>query len=117
MGPCNYGFRILGPTWARRRLVDAAVAFAAYATCDARSQPELEAYLSAFDYDGAFRRHLEETRSTRGYTGPCGGRYLWFDIDLPDELAVSQSTRCKELRNGRVASRWLIASRILRWPA
>jgi hypothetical protein len=87
---CSYGFRIVGPTWARRRLVSAAVAFAGYAACDKRAELRREAYLSAFDYTAEFRRHLETTGSTRNYTGPCGGRYVWMDIDLPDDLEAAR---------------------------
>ncbi len=85
-----FGFRIVGPTWERRRLVDAAGAFTGYARCDEQAEIEKEGYLSAFRFGDDFRRLLTETGSTAGYTGPCWSPWLWFDIDrekLADALA------------------------------
>ena len=76
-----YGFRIVGATWERRRLVDAAAALAGYAACDERCQVDKEAYLSAFQFGDDFRRLLTETGSTAGFTGACWSPWLWFDID------------------------------------
>jgi hypothetical protein len=89
------GFRVLGSKTARRRLVDAAAAFAAYCQCDSRAEVEREAYLSAFTYGEEFRRHLEETGSTKGYAGPCWGPFVWWDIDCLDDLerALSDARR------------------------
>src|SRR5262245_40465496 len=81
-----YGFRIVGPTWERRRLVDAGAALAGYAACDGRAEVHCEAYLSAFTFGGDFRRHLEAAGSTRGYTGACGAAWLWLDIDRQSDL-------------------------------
>lgn len=84
-----FGFRIVGPTWARRRLVDAAEAFAAQARCDPRAEVARESYLSAFWYGERFRRHLDGTGSTKGYGGPCWAPWLWWDIDRADDLEAA----------------------------
>src|SRR5262245_25821736 len=83
----TYGFRIVGPTWERRRLVDAGAALAGYAACNDRAEVYREAYLSAFALGADFRKHLEATGSTRGYTEACGAAWLWFDIDRESDLA------------------------------
>jgi hypothetical protein len=85
MTSCPYGFRIVGATSGRRRLVDATAAFLAYASCDPRAEIDREAYLSAFTFGGEFRAHIEATGSTKDYSGPCGAAYLWWDIDNPEE--------------------------------
>jgi hypothetical protein len=82
----RFGFRVLGGKGARRRLVDAAAAFAAYCGCDPRAEVGREGYLSAFTYPEDFRRHLEETGSTRDYGGPCWAPWLWWDLDRENEL-------------------------------
>jgi hypothetical protein len=64
-----YGFRIVGATSQRRRLVNAAAALEGYATCDPRAEVESEAYLSAFTYGDDFRQLLETTDSTKGFRG------------------------------------------------
>jgi hypothetical protein len=80
----SFGFRVVGRPEGRRRLVDAAAALAGYAGCDRRAEVGREAYLSAFTYGEDFRRHLDETGSTRGYDGPCWAPWLWFDLDGED---------------------------------
>jgi hypothetical protein len=80
-----YGFRVVGSKTGRRRLVDAAAAFAACCAGDSRAEPDRESYLSAFTYGDDFRRHLAETGSTKGYSGPCGGPWLWWDIDREND--------------------------------
>jgi hypothetical protein len=80
------GFRVLGPATSRRRLVDFDAALAAYAECDAKAEVYREAYLSAFTFGADFRRHLEDTGSTKDYGGPCGGPFIWWDIDRLDDL-------------------------------
>jgi hypothetical protein len=82
----RFGFRVLGTKATRRRLVDAAAAFASYCACDPPAEVEQEAYLSAFTYGEDFRRHLHETGSTRDYRGLCWAPWLWFDIDREDDL-------------------------------
>lgn len=81
-----FAFRIVGPTWERRRLVNAGAALAAYAACDERAAVEREAYLSAFQYGPDFRQLLTLTGSTAGFTGPCWAPWLWFDIDRAADL-------------------------------
>ena len=56
-----YGFRIVGPLWERRRLVEADAAFQAYAECDPKAEVDREAYLSAFRFGDEFRRLLAST--------------------------------------------------------
>jgi hypothetical protein len=84
-----YGFRILGPTWERRRPVLAGVAFRAYAACDDRAEVEREAYLSAFSFGLEFYRLLESTGSTAGFAGACGSAWLWFDIDRAGDVTAA----------------------------
>ena len=81
MNNTPYGFRIVGSTRERRRLVDADRAFSAYAACDDRAEVGKEAYLSAFQFGQDFRRLLTETGSTAGFSGPCWSPWLWFDLD------------------------------------
>ncbi len=79
---CRYGFRIVGGCFETRRLVDAAAALSAHAAADSRCEPDKECYLSAFWFDGTFRRYLEDNQgSTAGYSGPCWSPWLWFDLD------------------------------------
>jgi hypothetical protein len=93
--PCRYGFRVVGNTAGRRRLVDAAAAFAGYAACDPKAEIDREAYLSAFWYGEDFKQYLAETGSTRGFCGGCWTPYLWLDIDHPDlpERALADARR------------------------
>ncbi len=84
MTDCPHGFRLVGATWERRRLVDAAAAFSAYATCDDRAEIHQEAYLSAFQFGREFREHLEATGSTADYAGTCWSLWVWFDLDGDD---------------------------------
>lgn len=81
-----YAFRIVGPTWERRRLVDAGAAFRTYAACDERAEVQREAYLSAFCFGADFRRLLDSTGSTAGFAGACWSAWLWFDLDHEDNL-------------------------------
>ena len=79
----------MGHKAGRRRLVDWRAAFAAYAECDARAQPEREAYLSHFVFGRDFADHLEREGTEKGYSGPCGADWLFWDIDRPDDLALA----------------------------
>lgn len=80
----DLGFRIVGPCSNERRLVDWQAAFVGYADLDERAEVNHEAYLSAFTFGEDFRRHLDETGSTKGFDGVCGARFVWFDIDRTD---------------------------------
>ncbi len=84
------GFRILGAVTSERRLVDWRAAFAGYAACDERARSESESYLSAFTFGDEFRAHLTATGTTRGYRGPCGAAFVWFDIDRDAELDAAR---------------------------
>src|SRR5262245_57827856 len=85
--PLRYGFRVVGVVSRRRRLVDAAAAFAGYASCDPGAEAEPEAYPSAFWVADDFRRHLETTGSSKAYDGLCWAPFLWWDVDHPDDPA------------------------------
>lgn len=86
----TYGFRIVGPCTGERRLIDWAAAFTAYAVLDERANIEREAYLSAFTFGDDFRLHLESTGSTKGFDGVCWSPWLWFDIDVEDDLECAR---------------------------
>jgi hypothetical protein len=81
-----YGFRVVGDCRGRRRAVDAAAALAGYAACDPRAEVHGESYLSAFTFGRELLNLMNETGSTRGYGGPCGLAFLWWDIDRADDL-------------------------------
>jgi hypothetical protein len=81
-----YGFRVVGHRAGRRRLVTWRAAFAAYADCDPRAHTEREAYVSHFVFGQEFRDHLEREGTEKGYNGPCGADWLFWDIDRPDDL-------------------------------
>ena len=105
MKGCPYAFRIVGPTWQRRRLVVAAAALAGYCSCDPRAQVEREAYLSAFQFGPDFRQLLESTCSTAGFLGECWSQWLWFDIDDEADLpgAATAAGRLGTVLEGRYA--------------
>ena len=86
MDRMQFGFRIVGSCRGRRRVVDAAAALQGYADCDPRAEVDKEAYLSAFNFGDEFRRQLDLTGSTKGYTGVCGASWLWWDIDNAGDL-------------------------------
>ena len=89
------GFRVLGKTTGRRWCVDAGAALAGYAACDPKAEVEKESYLSAFWFADDFRRHLQETGSSKGYDGVCWAPFVWWDIDHADDLdrALSDARR------------------------
>lgn len=80
------GFQILGGIASPRLLVrDAPAAFREWAAGRA-PQVGKEGYLSAFDFGPDFAQLLEATASPAGFTGACGGEWLWLDIDRHDGL-------------------------------
>ena len=88
------GYRIVGPCTGERRLVNWLAAFAGYATLDVRIDFNHEGYLSAFTFGLDFRAYLDANRSTKGFDGPCGAEFIWFDIDRTDlELARRDAAR------------------------
>ena len=89
MQAARYGFRIVGSCRETRRLVDADAALSGYAACDEQAEVNTEAYLSAFQFDEDFRRYLEMTGSTKGYTGPCWSPWLWWDIDRETDIEAA----------------------------
>ncbi|HVA50203.1 MAG TPA: DNA primase [Pirellulales bacterium] len=94
MNACPYGFRVVGATWEARRLVDAAAALSAHASCDPRAELDRECYLSAFQYGDDFRRHVEATGSTKEFAGECWAPWLWFDVDRANlSIALAAARR------------------------
>jgi hypothetical protein len=81
----SFGFRVVGGLWGRRRLVDGALALAAYAGCHPRAEVGREGYLSAFWFGEDFRDHLRATGSSRGFGGACWAPFVWWDLDSPDD--------------------------------
>ena len=89
-----YGFRVVGHRANARRLVDWRAAFTAYAECDERATPDREAYLSHFQFGNDFKEHLEQAGSEKGYNGPCGTSWLFWDVDRTDlEIALADTRR------------------------
>ena len=84
------GFRIVGPCTSERRLVDWQAAFVAHASLDDRIDANLEVYLSAFVFGVEFEKHLDKSGSTRGFDGPCGSEFIWFDIDRENDLEAAR---------------------------
>ncbi len=82
-----YGFRVVGGCYGPRRLVDWQAALAGHAECDPRAETDRESYLSAFTFTDELRKNLTATGTTKGYSGPCGASWLWFDLDDPDDAA------------------------------
>lgn len=94
MTACPFAFRVVGPTWEARRLVDAAAALSAHCSCDPRAELDRECYLSAFQYGDDFRRHLEATGSTAEFAGDCWAPFVWWDVDRADlSVALTDARR------------------------
>jgi hypothetical protein len=90
MTTAPYGLRVVGHKAGRRRLIDWRAAFAAHAACDPRTEPDRESFLTHFHYPPEpFRQHVEGEGSERGYSGPCGADWLFWDIDRPDDLEAA----------------------------
>jgi hypothetical protein len=88
---CAYGYWIVGPTSANRRLVNAAAAFAGYGAIDGRAPVEREAYLSAFCYGDDFLVRADDWGAvdTKGFNGVCGSPWIWWDIDRDGNLEAA----------------------------
>jgi hypothetical protein len=56
-----FAFRVLGDVSNARHLIEYGKAFNAYCNADPAARPEIPAYLSAFVYPVAFKRHLDST--------------------------------------------------------
>ena len=84
-----FGFRVVGHRAEKRRLVDWRAAFAGYASCDPKAELDREAFLSHFIFGQDFVDFLEREGSEKGYSGPCGAHWLFWDIDRPDDLALA----------------------------
>jgi hypothetical protein len=86
--PC-FGFRVLGHLAEKRRPVDWQAAFLGHAECDPRAELGREVFLSHFTFGQHFVDYLMREGSERGYNGPCGASWLFWDIDRPDDLALA----------------------------
>jgi hypothetical protein len=84
-----YGFRVVGHKASKRRVVVHADALAAYCDCDDRAEIEREGYLSHFIFGQDFRDYVEQEGAEKGYDGPCGASWLWWDVDRPGDLATA----------------------------
>jgi hypothetical protein len=95
------GFWILGDCKGERQPVNYEDAYTAYSQCDTRAEVEREAYLSAFEFPGEFGEYLAAKRTTKGYLGRCGARWLWSDIDAAGDLKLA-TTQARRLCAGLV---------------
>ncbi len=84
-----FGFRVVGHRAEKRRPIDWHAAFAGYASCDRKAELDREAFLSHFTFEQDFVDYLERECSEKGYSGPCGASWLFWDIDRPDDLALA----------------------------
>jgi len=84
-----FGFRVVGHRAEKRRPVDWQAAFAGYAQCDPKAELDREAFLSHFTFEQHFIDYLMSQGSEKGYNGPCGASWLFWDIDRPDNLALA----------------------------
>jgi len=89
MNTTPYGFRVVGHLAERRRVINHASAFGAYAECDPRAELDREGYLSAFTFADDLRMQMERDGSERGFNGPCWAFWLWWDLDRPDDLGAA----------------------------
>jgi len=89
MSTPNFGFRVVGHRAEKRRPVDWQAAFAGYAQCDPKAELDREAFLSHFTFEQHFIDYLMSQGSEKGYDGPCGASWLFWDIDRPDDLALA----------------------------
>lgn len=98
------GFRVVGHAGETRRIVDHAAAFAAHAECDPRAELDKQSFISIFHFPADLRNHFNAEGSERGYNGPCGADWLWWDVDRPDDLpaALGDSKRLC----GAILDRW-----------
>ena len=105
MNEQRFGFRILGSCANERRLIEWAAAFAAYAACKRRAEPNREAYLSAFTFGQDFADYLSMHGTTKGYRGVCWSPFVRWDIDRDGDLqsAISDARRLCLLLTERYA--------------
>jgi hypothetical protein len=89
MSTPSLGFRVVGHRAGRRRPVDWQAAFSGYADCDPRAELGREAFLSHFTFGQDFVDYLMGEGTEKGYNGPCGASWLFWDIDRPDDLALA----------------------------
>lgn len=81
--PFTVGAFVLGAPTSPRDLVRHGDLLTAYADCEIDDQRE--AYLSHFTFGPEMQAHYAANRnSVKGYTGPCGCRWLVLDIDRAD---------------------------------
>ncbi len=74
-----FGFRVVGHRAEKRRPIDWHAAFAGYASCDRKAELDREAFLSHFTFEQDFVDYLERQGSEKGYSGPCGASWLFWE--------------------------------------
>lgn len=84
-----YGFWVRGGKYEPRVLVDARRALAGFAACEESARPGGEHYLSAFTYGDDFKSLLIAAGTPRGFDGPCGADWVWWDIDRENDPAAA----------------------------
>ena len=90
MNSTPFGFRVVGHRAGRAPAGRLAAAFAGYASCDRRRRNSTgKPILSHFTFGQDFADYLEREGSEKGYSGPCGASWLFWDIDRPDDLALA----------------------------
>lgn len=92
----DHGFWIDGSVRGDRRLVNAAAAFAGFASCEPARLCAGECYLSAFIFGDAMRVRVVtgDVLDVTGYADLCGAHYVWWDIDREQDLqAALEATR------------------------
>ncbi len=77
-----FGFRVVGHRAEKRRTVDWRAAFVGYASCDREAELNREAFLSHFTFEQDFVDYLEREGSEKGYNGPCGASWLFWDTSI-----------------------------------
>lgn len=81
----SIGFRVVSAPFEPRRLIDWPRAFDAYCAAAPVAEPHRPAWLSAFCFGDDFADYLRVRGSPRGFAGPTWSRWLWFDLDSPDD--------------------------------
>src|SRR5262249_12999229 len=89
MSSTRLGVWVLGSPSGERRLVDRRRLREAYCRGDPRVPPEIQAYISPFDYGEDFRKHHEMTGSTPCFRGSVGVPEIHFDIDREGDLEAA----------------------------
>ena len=96
----RFAFRALARDGERREIVFSP-AFKAHIEADPKAATPGECFLSHFQFADEFRRHLKATGSTANYEGPTWLAWMFFDIDVADDIDEA-------LRQARRLAAWLV---------